>query len=101
MPKPFSAWYVFALGHYGILKLLIERRGGRLLHWCLKLAVFAVSIGVLYALFSAAFTAGLPKLPHGALFAILAVVFLIYDVGLTGVLRAYSVRIARYFHKGD
>ena len=91
--KTFVLWYVFALGHYGVWKGLIERLPSQIAQWALKLAVFVVSMGLLLWLFSAVFAAALPHWSRGVLYAALTVVFIVYDIGVTGVLAAYRRRI--------
>ena len=90
--KTYVLWYVLALGHYSILKLLIERCRRRWLCWVMKLAVFAVSMAALLWLLTAAFVQYLP-MQGPVLAVVLTVVFIVYDIGLTGVLRYYRSRV--------
>lgn len=96
--KTFALWYALVLGHYGIVKSLIERLRKPVLEWILKLGVYALCMAVLLALFRAAFLAVLPNWNLPLLLAGLAIVFILYDIGFSGVLAVFQRRIGRYFH---
>lgn len=96
--KTFALWYALVLGHYGILKSLIERLRKPALEWVLKLAVYACCVALLVLLFQKAFLAVLPDWNLAVLLAVLAAVFVLYDIGFSGVLAVYQRRIGRYFH---
>ena len=93
--KTYVLWYVFALGLYGILKLPIEGVKQKALQWILKLAVLAACLALLQLVYRAAFAAALPKWSSPALYLVLAAVFVVYDIGVTGVLRQYRRRVRR------
>ena len=93
--KTYVLWYVFALGLYGILKLPIEGVKLKALQWLLKLAVLAACLALLQLVYWAAFAAALPKWSSPVLYLVLAAVFVVYDIGVTGVLRQYRRRVRR------
>ena len=93
--KTYVLWYVFALGLYGILKLPIEGVKQKALQWILKLAVLAACLALLQLVYRAAFAAALPKWSSPVLYLVLAAVFVVYDIGVTGVLRQYRRRVRR------
>lgn len=95
--KTYVLWYVLAFGHYSILKMLIEKLPNKIAQWLLKLAVFALAMAALWWLFSAAFLKAVPTLSGLLLWVILTVVFVMYDIGVSGVLVAYR---RRFQHRG-
>lgn len=92
--KTYVFWFLLALGHYSILKLLLEKLPHKAVQWVLKLLVFGVSMAVLLWTLRATFVQHLP-LQGPILWLALAVVFVIYDFGLGGVLQYYRTRIRR------
>lgn len=92
--KTYVLWFLLALGHYSILKLCIERLPNRVLQWVLKLLTFACSMALLLWLLTTAFIPQLP-LQSVALWAVLTGVFVLYDIGVSGVLTYYSRRLRR------
>lgn len=94
--KTCALWYALVLGHYAIVKALIERLRRAPVEWILKLIVFAAVIGALYAVSSRAFFAPLPEKQTILLFAALLICFVLYDVGLSRLIAFYRARIDRY-----
>lgn len=92
--KTYVLWFLLALGHYSVFKPCIEKLKHSVSRWVLKLAVFGASMLVLLWLLSAAFVQNLPL--HGpVLWLTLTIVFVVYDIGLSGVMRYYRSRVRR------
>lgn len=96
--KTMALWYVFVLGHYGVLKSLIERLKNDGLQWVCKLAVFAATLSLFYKLFSVAFAAALPDAGAGVLMLALCAVFVVYDLAFSRLIGFYQNRIRRAIH---
>ena len=73
----------------------IEGVKQKALQWILKLAVLAACLALLQLVYRAALAAALPKWSSPALYLVLAAVFVVYDIGVTGVLRQYRRRVRR------
>lgn len=91
--KSCAVWFLTVLGHYGILKSLIEQLKRPVFEWILKLAVFGVCICVIYFLFRTAFVRMLPQYGAMLLFAVLAVCFVLYDIAFSALISFYCRRI--------
>lgn len=91
-----SLIYIFLLGYYPILKILLEKVRSRIIEWILKIAVFNISVISCYWLFINIFMpTALDSLNdwgrYGVLIFLLLsnVVFLIYDYFLNSVAELY------------
>lgn len=91
--------FAFFFGHYPIFKFLIEKKRKALFELLLKLAVFNSSMLLWYVLFRSIFMESLPAALTGggllpaALFAVLQLVFLIYDYTFSGLIYFYETRL--------
>ncbi len=93
--KTMVLWYAFLFGHYGIFKHWIEGCRFAALRWALKLLLCCGCMALLYFLFSAAFTAGLPRLPWYYLVPGAGIVFIVYDIAFTRLIGLYLRRVHR------
>lgn len=94
----FEARILFAVffGYYPVLKALLERMRSRVLCWCVKLALFNIVMVTTYWVLlrfttvveAGDFTVFGVFLP-GVLLLIGNVVFVVYDIALTGVVTTY------------
>ena len=90
--------YALIVGHYPILKSLIERLDKLVLEWILKLALFYGLLCVYYFGFSKFFLE-LVTVPEGLLvwfFLGGGVVFVLYDIGFSKLIGLFSDRIGKY-----
>ena len=91
--------YIAFLGYYPALKILIERLKSKAAQWAIKLVLFNAVFLVLFLLARALLTDSLSGLsasaPMWLVWIGLNIVFLVYDFGLTGLIRVYIGRIAR------
>ena len=86
--------YVLFFGFYPIVKSLIERHGGRVLHWVFKLLVFNAALSVIWIflrelVFNFGDIPGAPLVFIGG-----SIVFLLFDYGLTKLIWLYIYRIS-------
>lgn len=93
--KTYMLLYVCFFGYYPVIKLLCERLSAKALGWILKLAVFNAALAVMLFVFSLtvfdiSFLAGRRWL----IFAVMNVVFVLYDIGVSQVIRYYAYKIA-------
>lgn len=97
--------YIILFGHYPMVKSLIERIRRLWLEWVLKLALFNVLLAILMALNSLfldrsiiegifSFNMPVPVL-YIALFAAGNIVFVIYDIGFTGLIAVFIARFKK------
>lgn len=94
--KETALCYILAFGIYNLLKWEYERHFGKVLSWLLKCATFAVSVFVLIKvselfaipIFTDSFP--LPAITTGAF-----VIFLLYDIALTRVIRFFLPRLLK------
>lgn len=93
--KTMPLWYAFLFGHYAICKHWIEGLSSAFLRWGSKLTVCFGCMALLYFLFSAAFSAALPKLPVYWLLPALAGVFILYDIAFSRLIGLYMRRVHR------
>lgn len=94
--KACAVWYLIVLGHYGIVKCLIERLNKPVLEWILKIAVFAVCIAVIFLLSRGFFMGILPDYSVWLLFGGLLVGFVLYDIAFSALISFYCRRIQPY-----
>ena len=98
--KTVALLYAVFFGYYPVIKSLAERCHGRPLEWGIKLAVFNAALTVLLFALRAAF---LPEraadLPTAAVYLLLNVVFVVFDIGLSRLIVFYENRIAKYLKK--
>lgn len=94
--KVYVLWYVFALGLYGVLKLPLEQIRNKVLQWTVKFLVFVGCMAALFLLYRSAFAAALPDWSSPILYILLTGVYVLYDIGVSGVLQVYTRRIHRY-----
>ena len=95
--------YIVLFGHYPMVKSLIERIGRLWFEWVLKLAFFNViatallllAPGILtgFAAFGASWPVGLVI---AVLYIVGNIVFIIYDIGFTGLIAAIISRLAKW-----
>ncbi len=88
--------FVLVLGHYGILKALIERLNRIPLEWLCKLAVFNLTLALCWWLYTAVFAASV-TLPVALPLLWLAanLVFVLYDLGFTAMVGWFLRRIPK------
>ena len=88
--------FVLFFGFYPILKSLIERRGGLVIQWVLKLLVFNVSLTVLWLFFRAFFFSVFVSNSSFLLIYIVGnFVFVLFDYGFTKLVWFYIERVSR------
>ena len=96
--KAGAVLYAALLGYYPALKCLIERIRSAALQWTCKLALFNAALFAVYLLARAVFadtvSALSSSLPLWAICIGLNAVFLVYDIGLKGLIRIYVRRFA-------
>ncbi len=94
LPNKFGALiYTFMAGYYPMLKAKIEQLPSKGLRLVLKIAFFNLSMTVIIA--AAKFAFALPGLTKGyiiALYAIGNVTFIVFDIALSMLIRAYFVK---------
>lgn len=88
--------YAVFLGYYPALKCLIERLRAKPLQWGVKLILLNVVLVCLYFLARSVLldSISVPALPVWILWIGVNVVFVVYDYGLTGLIRVFIRRIA-------
>jgi len=91
--------YMAFFGYYPVVKNLIERIGGVILQWILKLLVFNAALTVIWFLlraliFDAEFPYAVAVLYLGG-----SVVFVLYDYGYTKIIRFYTERVSKYISR--
>ena len=92
-----SAPLLFALffGYYPIIKSIIERIGFKMLQWFLKLAVFNVSLTIIWFSFRAALLSFRGEVPQVLIIFLLgSLVFLVFDFGYSKLIRFYTERVS-------
>ena len=89
--------YTAFFGYYPIAKSLFERIHNQIAGWVCKFALYSVAFLVYWLLARAIFTFTGGELSWYVLYPLGAVVFLLYDVAYSSVIRFYIVKIARYF----
>ena len=90
--------YISFFGFYPIVKSFIERLRGTVLQWALKLAVFNISLTVVWFILRELFFDFGSFAPHIILIYIGGnAVFALFDYGFTKVIRFYINRIRRDF----
>lgn len=93
--KAIFAAYILFFGIYGVIKFLCERIGFFAIRWIAKFAFFNISLGIAYLMADLIFTGELSmKLPTALLWALLQVIFVIYDI-------VYTLFIGYYYEKLD
>lgn len=87
--------YLAFLGYYPILKSLAEHLRYRWLEWVLKLGVFNLIFLILWFVIKGFLV---PKVQFSLPLLLLAanVVFMVYDRGLSGLIRYYIVHISKH-----
>lgn len=93
-----AVMYALFFGYYPILKEKFEKKG-RALSWVLKEAVFHVAVVFMYfALKLVAFeSVDMPTLMLAVTFALLELIFPLYDLALTRVISLYINRLRHRF----
>ena len=94
-------FYALLSGYYPILKQKIERKMARLPAWVAKMAVLAVSLGIIWGVMKL-FLPELLEGPGGWLAIVAALVlavfaFVLYDICLTKLITLYFVRLQKRF----
>ena len=96
--KAYALLYAAFLGYYPALKCVIERIKSRLFQWVVKLAVLNAVLSVLFFFLRAKFAEALEAVPSSLplwlLWIGINIVFLVYDLGLLGLIRLYVRRFA-------
>lgn len=88
--------YALFFGYYPVLKSFAERRKSPVLGWIIKLGVMNIALTILIFAFETLFfsVSGLDfAIP--ATYAIVNVVFILFDIGVSGVISFYITRIHR------
>lgn len=92
-----AVYYVLFLGHYPILKSIIERLNNKTLQWIIKIAVFNVcslsSLFIVKSLFG--FPGGILKYGLVPVIILLNAAFVVFDIALSGIVGIYGVRIRK------
>lgn len=98
--REMSLIFLFLLGFYPLLKAAIERIRSHAARWAVKLAVFNLSIGVMYALLLFVFPldAVVEELSGGWLYLALLwglgnVTFVLYDIAVARIVALYCARL--------
>ena len=97
--------YAVFFGYYPIIKSLIERLKSVLLQWVLKLAVFFISLTIMWLFMRQLIITTLP-LPGNTISAVIiyiigAAIFILYDYGYSKAIGLYLGRVSKYFKKGN
>lgn len=93
--KAIFAAYLLFFGIYGVIKFLCERIKFSAIRWIAKFAFFNISLGIAYLMADLILIGELSvKLPTAGLWALLQLVFLIYDY-------VYTLFISYYYEKLD
>ncbi len=97
-----ALFYALFAGYYPLLKVVFERHFSRPIAWLFKLLSFGVAAVLIVLLAIKIFTASpLPALPHHWMYAaggaLLAAVFVVYDIALTRLITFYLWRLQRHF----
>jgi hypothetical protein len=96
--KTFILPYIIFFGHYGIGKYLIEKKRSSISAMAFKLIYFGAALVLMYFAAPSRLFALLPfELPPAAFFAVMVVIFLVYDFLFSKVAQLYDDRIRRYF----
>lgn len=90
--------YLLFFGYYPLVKSAAERMRRRVWEWAVKLLVFNGAFALLYFGFSALFVRTLPGgwVP-GLLWLAGNAVFVLYDIGFSGLIAQYQRRLGRFF----
>ncbi len=96
-PGAGAIMYVAFFGYYPIAKSLFERIHKTWLGWVCKLALYGLAFVVYWLLARALFTFTGGELAWYVLCPLGAVVFVLYDIAYSSLIRFYLVKIARYF----
>lgn len=96
VPNRMTAFlFILFFGYYPILKSLIERKGHLVIQILLKLAVFNLSLTLIWILFHELFLGLIPfDLYPVFIYLIGNVVFLLYDYGFSKLVWLYDTEIA-------
>lgn len=95
-------FYTFLAGYYPIIKQKIEKHiKSRMPAWALKMGVFSISLGVMYAVMRLFFpdlleTAG-GNMMIAATVALAVLAFVLYDICLTRLITFYFVKLQKRF----
>ncbi len=89
-------YYVVFFGYYPIVKSLAERAMRRYVEWIVKLAVFNAALAMTVMLFSEAVLSFSPVKSLPVICILANAVFVIFDIGLTRLIRFYMARIHKY-----
>lgn len=104
LPNKFCALlFVLLFGIYPVIKSEAERMKQQAFGWVLKLAVFNLSITVLWFAMGALIAASLPQIlvDNRVLFYCAgSIVFVVYDLGLTKLIQFYLSRVDRVIRRG-
>lgn len=84
-------------GYYPIAKSLFERIHSTAVCWACKYALYTFAFVIYWLLARALFTFTGGELAWYVLYPLGAVVFFLYDMAYSSVIRFYIVKIARYF----
>ena len=105
LPLPIKTslpFYIFLTGYYPIIKQKIEKHiKSRVPAWALKMGVFSISLGVMYAVMRLFFpnlletTDGIKMIAATVALAVLA--FVLYDICLTRLITFYFVKLQKRF----
>ncbi len=95
--KSMALLYALVLGHYTITKSLIERIGCLPAEWALKLLTFNLLLAGYRLLFGSFFEQSTDGIRVGtaALWLILNILFVLYDIGCTGLIATYLRRFGK------
>ncbi len=89
--------YTAFFGYYPIAKSLFERMHSAAAGWVCKFALYTFAFVIYWLLAKALFTFTGGELSWYILYPLGAVVFFLYDLAYSSLIRYYIVKIARYF----
>ncbi len=96
--KGYALLYAAFLGYYPALKSVIERVRQKFAQWAIKIALFNVVLAALFLLARTILTEmsgdWSASLPIWLLWVLINIVFVLYDFGLTGLIRIFVRRFA-------
>jgi hypothetical protein len=86
--------YILFFGYYPILKLLAERVKSKVIQWAIKLLVMNIALAVIiFAFYITLFNMSYVMNSYILLFALVNIVFVIFDIGVTRVIGYYITEI--------
>ena len=102
-PGASAMLYIFFLGGYPLVKSIAEARKSRILEWVIKYAAFFVGLLMYMTILRYAFLAAVPFAEQAIPIIIVggAVVFLVYDIGMSKLIGLYLARIYKHRNGGS